>query len=463
MCRRWHAIVDEAIGKEVVISTENSDTSDGDSEFATPSPFGIYGFDVISKMGVKTCYVEMTKWKEDEGTKMLIPKPQIKFKYPFLLRNLFFNGGMKSDLFKGLLSDVNNLTTLELNMFALFQLRPSDLQYLKLPKLRSLGVRKCVKSSCKNFNDKRGLTNLQMLLRYNKFPVLAYLDLRFPISDYKDFGTTLAMLKFLKLHCSLKELCILMEFPVEVHTLPNYEDELEEILRVVRKHRNHSSLKTVEVQGIRLHGSYPQSRVWKEFAQRQQILKSLTLRLGSIHAHTLQSICHNNVSSLENVFLYKLNENGENEQSVILDCSAFENLKRLQTLYALGANEVVNICKLPSTLCTLFITGSMKSQEAEYILLNLPNLHFISLRNVYDQRQDCGVSLELLGKFIEARTVKRLILNGSSLCDEFPPAGILNGDPVGEMYLSVIDNWDPDNTFLDWELNCDNYYINKFY
>ncbi|CAL8144198.1 unnamed protein product [Orchesella dallaii] len=465
VCQRWHSVVDETIGREISICTLTNGNTIDDYQYHPTQIMGNLEIDVISKMGVKTCFLELTDCSEEEDDNESKPDDTSKwptFKFPHLLKHLYLNGMILPGIFHNLIFEVQNLTVLELTLLGLSQLNASDLEKLHLPNLLELGVRRCVKHFCREFKDEIGLRNLRILLK-NSFPRLTQLDIRFPILGFNDFSTLKILLKFLALHHdTLKKLYLIMEFPVQVNKIPVSATELE-ILELARKFRSCQKLEFVEIQGIRLHASYPQIKLWLAFVQQQRCLKSITLRLGNIHEHDLRLICEENASTLEHLYLFKFQEKEEENTPVILNAGIFSLTKRLETLYVLGSDLVVGAHELPLSLSSIFITGAIKTEQVYHILFNLPNLKFISLKNAYDQRDLYGVTLDILTQFIEARKVKRLILSGSSLCKELPVNGLPNGDPENPAQLTEFESWDALQDFIDWELNASMYYINKCY
>lgn len=437
---------------------------------------GCLCFDMISKLGVKECYIELpsvdTKSSPDEAnTERDKDIFQCVFKYPHLLKKLYFNGWIRSDLFQGLIKDVKNLTLLQINLHALSQLSSKDLCNISLPQLRALGVGKCTKTSLgRPFDDGSGLSQLQIFLEKNYFPLLKQLDLRFPIRNFKDMGTLCAILKFLSIHVRISELSIMMEFPVQVIKLTGFEEELAQLLELTKSNQNRNSLKICEIQGIRLHADYPQLQTWQTFIKQQQSLKFLTLRLGYLSPKLLEEICTKNKASLTQLFLYKMNETADDgdlmepNTTTVFDCKVLSVVTRLESLYALGCDKLTNAKCLPVSLSMLSLSGTLTAADAEHILLELPQLHFISLRNACLERSsEYGISLDLLKRFIAKRNVQRLILNGSSLNEDYPPEGLSNGDPNQSCQLKEFDNWDENHIYLDWELNSEMYYVDKCY
>lgn len=461
VCPRWHSVIDTTVGKDISIYVSSH------SSYYGVIPVESMGLDVISTIGIRSCLIDFdfyTKLSQEEK-KSKYSKP-VKFKYPFLVKHLSLNGQLNSNQFKSIMNGVRNLTMLEISLYTIFQAKSLDLMNLELPCLKKLEVHKSIKANWKGFDETLAIPNLQAFLEANVFSTLLILEIRFPVSTFGDFSTIKLLLKFIQIHWNLRELFVTMDFPVRVVPLNRhtYQNSLDDIVAELKKYNG--SLKTVDIHAVRLHGSYPQLQIWKEVLQKQSCLKSLSLRIGALSNIFLEAVCVKNSSTLESLFIYKLNETQDDEQALpLLDCKVFVSLKSLTTIYALGSEEVVNIKQLPcSVLSAIFLTGVIRTDETECILLEIPTLRFITLRNAYRGRDGYGVSLSILKKFVTKRQVNRLVLNGSSLSEPFPEDGIWNLDSSKPEMLAVEESWeDDDHCYLDWKLNASNYYVNMYY
>jgi len=299
------------------------------------------------------------------------------------------------------------------------------------------------------------LPHLKSLLKESQFSQLKVLNLCIPVATFDDLETTMLLVQFLQNHPKLKKLYLTIEFPEEYNPIDRrtYVNDSMKIIDAVGK-SDWGNIKVVNIEGKNVLGTYPHTEIWKEFIRKPSSLEKVGLKIGPLSNDLIRTICSRNGSTLNELYLDNfINEFETEGQS---DLNIFSELQSIRKLQFTGKQFISGSESLPTTIEELIVSGAMRSEESDHILLNQPNIKNIVLLDVRNDQEGYGVKPETLHKFVENRKVNELYLLVAGHGERLPAQEIPNGDPVNPVMLTIGTG----HMGSHWKLNQAGYYTN---
>jgi len=441
VCSLWYAIVDEWIGERVTTSTRKI-LHPGNPELSKE------GIQLISEIGVKELRININNGNLLETP----PTPLPSFKRPHLLRCLRLFGPVHPDLFRNLVNRIANLTIFQISLPALAHIEVEDLEHLNFPKLAVLKVASRRDAANEELLSLSLRVRFRSLFKEDNFSGLTNLIIGLHVEATQDMETTILLVKFVQAHSRLKAFSVTMLFPNKFNHVDEttFEDDLLKTIAEIKKSECCHSLKRLHVKGENIMPGYPHLEIWKEFILNASSLSYLVLNICPFSNEQLKTLVSRSELTLKVLVIYECEDALEGEGELNLDI--FKSLKSIRDLFLVGKRIVSGVRHLPPTMEVITLSGTMRSEESDHILLNLPNLKTLVLVDVRNGQEGFGVRLETLRQFVENRRVKKLLIALMGV-DPFPVERILNGDPNNSLELTV----EP-NKFIIWKLNEDGYY-----
>jgi len=366
------------------------------------------------------------------------------FKYPHLVKHIFFDGPIPSDYFFSMLLPLLNLNRLDMHLSALCCLEEAKLNNMQLRQLDTINIwgHKLTQGMfTSTYSAAKIITNLYKFLG-NYFPQLKNFAVEFPYDAHQEIQMSKVVLNFLSMHKNTLE-----KFKIEINLFTGAETsntfetvEERELSDEAKKVSKSLKLKSLEL----IISSLFQLRlfkIWTSFGEQQTALASFTGLSFRFQPEILIHLCARNSHALTHVWISRimLVDNG---RLTVIHCNIFEGCHNLKSLLLeamplnLDQPSLISCGDFPKRIEHLELGGlTITSEDIFKITQMLPMLKELNISDA-GSTSTFGLRTEHVQKLVQDRKIAQITLY-DSINGPIPADGFPNGNPEHPKNLKV--------------------------
>jgi len=360
-----------------------------------------------------------------------------------------------------MVESLTNIREIELHMTSFCCLQASSLENLNWKRLKSLRIwgHRLTDGIFTTFYPSDKIVPNVLALLSNNFPSLSTYSVEYPFDIRDEKTVTQQIFSFLKRHPNVFKfkICVNISITDDATEFETVTDR--EWIKEAKTTSKRLNLKVLDIivssmRKVRL------AKLWMAFVEQQRSLEAVTVLSFRIPPTMMASICENNWQTLKKMYISRFLMSSNNGRTTQIDCSILNRCVNLTNLTCEGMLSnfiepgLINTSSLPKSLVHLEIGGlPLLHEDSHDLFFDLPELKHICLTDVGNSG-GLGVSIQTMKQVIATRKILVITIY-RSMCGEFPHAGIPNGDPSGETFISQRPY-----EILEFKLNESGYYEN---